>query len=165
MKEEIKLLDFIRSTRFILYVAIATVIALSPNSYFVYHKYCVYLSPFREIFSGLVALIVAASITIFTVRKNLKVALYFAYFEITVSAYYYIIQEGIGWGMVPMFGFCIMLPYSVARYAQEIDVPMDSEPPDINDKWEGVIKDKIESAVNDYMDSNPKKKPSSLFEG
>lgn len=164
MKEEIKLLNFIRSTRFILYVAMTTVIFLTPNSYFVYHKHSVFISPFREIASAGAALIVASAIMIYTLRKNKQVAMYFAYFEVLVSAYYYITMEDIGWGIIPMLGFCLILPYSVAKYAQEIDKPVDSEPPDIDEKWDALIKDKIESAVNSYMDSDPKKKPSTLFE-
>src|SRR6478736_8168944 len=55
MKDNIFLLNFIRSNRFILYVAIFTVLFLSPNTYFVYYSLSIFSSPYREIASGGVA--------------------------------------------------------------------------------------------------------------
>lgn len=121
MKEEIKLLNFIKSSKFILYVAIFTVIFLSPNSYFVYYSLSVFTSPYREIASAGVALIVAASIMIYTLRKNYKMAKYYSWFEVSISAYYYIITIGWDWALIPALSFTIILPISVYHYTKEIE--------------------------------------------
>jgi hypothetical protein len=125
MKEQIALLNFIRSNRFILYVAIFTVIFLSPNTYYVFYSFSVFKSPYREIASAGVAVIVAASIMIYTLRKNFKVAKYYSLFEISISAYYYITMIGWDWGLIPAISFTLMLPISVYYYTKEIDVSID----------------------------------------
>lgn len=125
MKERIKLLDFFRSTRFILYVAIFTVVFLAPNTFYVFRSISVFISPWREIASGGVSVIVAASIMIYTLRKNYEIAKYYSYFEITISAYYYISMLGWSWALIPALSFTIMLPVSVYHYTKEIDVGPD----------------------------------------
>lgn len=143
MKERIWLLNFIRSNRFILYVAIFTVIFLSPNTYYVFYSFSVFLSPYREIASGGVALIVAASIMIYTLRKNRQVAYYYSLFEILISGYYYVKILGWSWDLIPAFGFTFMLPISVYFYSKEIDVDID---------WDGKGMDK-------WLENNPGKRP------
>lgn len=122
MKENIPLLNFIRSNRFILYVAIFTVIFLAPNTYYVFHSFSAFVPPYREIASAGVAMIVAASIMIYTLRKNFRVAKYYSIFEVSISAYYYIDMIGLDWGLIPAFSFTLMLPISVYHYTKEIDV-------------------------------------------
>ncbi len=141
MKESIKLLEFIRSTRFILYVAIATVLFLTPNTYFVFYSLSIFTSPYREIASAGVALIVAASIMIYTLRKNEEMARYYSYFEMTISAYYYISMIGWDWALIPGLGFTIMLPLSVYYYTKEIDVKMELK------------------EMEQYLEDNPKERP------
>lgn len=139
--ERIKLLDFIRSTKFILYVALFTVIFLAPNTYYVFHKLSVFISPWREIASAGVSVIVAASIMIYTLRKNYEVAKYYSYFEMTISSYYYITMLGWSWDLIPGLAFTIMLPISVYHYTKEIDV-------NIN------VKD-----MEEYLERHDKKRP------
>lgn len=146
MKESIPLLNFIRSNKFILYVAIFTVLFLAPNTYYVFHTLSVFASPYREIASAGVSLIVAASIMIYTLRKNFKVARYYSLFEITISAYYYINMIGWDWALIPAFSFTLMLPISVFYYTKEIDVD-------------------IEDTVNKWQDQHPKSRPSEFFTG
>lgn len=122
MKENIPLLNYLKSTRFILWVALFTVLFLAPNTYYVFYSFSVFTTPYREIASGGVALIVAASIMIYTLRKNYKVARYYSFFEITISAYYYINMIGWDWGLIPAFSFTLMLPISVYYYTRELDV-------------------------------------------
>lgn len=148
MKESIPLLDFIRSNKFILYVAIFTVVSLSPTTYFVFYSFSIFISPYREIASGTVALIVASSIMIYTLRKNYRVALYYSWFEVSISAYYYIAMVvGWSWALIPALSFTIMLPISVYHYAKEIDV--DIEPEKID-----------EDELNKWLEENPDKRPS-----
>lgn len=142
MKEHIWLLTFIKSNKFILYVAIFTVIFLAPNTYYVFHDLSVFKSPYRELASAGVSLIVAASIMIYTLRKNFKVAKYYSLFEISISAYYYIMMIGWDWALIPALSFTLMLPVSVYHYTREIDVGIDI---DGMDKW---------------LEENPDKRPS-----
>lgn len=134
MKENIALLNFIRSNKFILYVAIFTVIFLSPNTYYVFYSFSVFKTPYREIASAGVAVIVAASIMIYTLRRNFSVAKYYSLFEISISAYYYITMIGWDWGLIPAMSFTLMLPISVYYYTKEIDVDVDFEDPEMI-KW------------------------------
>lgn len=147
MKEEIPLLNFLKSNRFILFVAIFTVIFLTPNTYFVFYSFSVFISPYREIASAGVATIVAASIMIYTLRKNYKVARYYSLFEISISAYYYITMIGWDWGLIPALSFTLMLPISVYHYTKEIDVEIDYENP----------------ALNKFLEENPTKRPSDFY--
>lgn len=148
MKEQIKLLNFLRSNRFILYVAIFTVIFLAPNTYYVFYSFSVFASPYREIASGGVAAIVAASIMIYTLRKNYTVAQYYSWFEISISAYYYIrMVVGWDWGLVPALSFTLMLPISVYYYTKEIDVDVEDNNPELL-KW---------------LEQNPNKRPSDFY--
>jgi hypothetical protein len=147
MKEEIPLLNFIRSNKFILYVAIFTVIFLSPNTFFVYYSFSDFAPIYREIASAGVSLIVAASILIYTLRKNYKMAKYYSFFEVTISAYYYVTMIGWDWGLIPAIGFTLVLPASVYHYTKEIDV-------DINLQDPAMVK---------YLEENPGKKPSDFY--
>jgi hypothetical protein len=143
MKESIPLLNFLRSNKFILYVAIFTVIFLAPNTFYVFHKFSAFPSPWREIASAGVALIVAASIMIYTLRKNIKVARYYSIFDVTISAYYYINMLGWSWDLIPAMSFALMLPLSVFYYTKEIDVDLTIDP---------------EMAI--WLEKNPQKRPS-----
>lgn len=134
MIENIPLLNFIRSNRFMLYVAMFTVIALAPNTYFVFHAMSVFKPIYREIASAMVALIVASSIMIYTLRKNLRVAMYFSLFEILIGAYYYISTIGLGWALIPAAAFVLIQPVSVYFYAKEINVDIDYNNPDLQ-RW------------------------------
>lgn len=147
MKENIPLLNFLRSNKFILYVAIFTVIVLAPNTYYVFHKLSVFISPYREIVSGGVALLVAASIMIYTLRKNFEVAKYYSMFEVGISAYYYVDMLGYDWRLIPAFMFTLMLPVSVYGYTKEIDV-------DINQDDE---------QMNKWLEANPDKRPTDYY--
>lgn len=155
MKENIGLLNFIRSNRFILYVAIFTVIFLAPNTYYVFYSFSVFISPYREIASGGVAIIVAASIMIYTLRKNFEVARYYSMFEVSISAYYYITMIGWDWGLIPALSFTIMLPVSVFYYTKEIDVEINHDDPGLN-KW---LEDNPNKRPTDYYKENIKLHP------
>jgi hypothetical protein len=147
MKENIRLLDFLRSNRFILYVAIFTVIFLAPNTYYVFYSFSVFISPYREIASAGVSGIVAASIMIYTLRKNFQVAKYYSLFEISISAYYYITMIGWDWGLIPAISFTLMLPVSVYHYTKEIDVGVDYDNQEMQ-KW---------------LEINPNKRPTDYY--
>lgn len=147
MKENIKLLNFLRSNKFILYVAIFTVIFLAPNTYYVFYSFSVFVFPYREIASGGVALIVAASIMIYTLRKNYEVARYYSMFEVSISAYYYITMIGWDWGLIPALSFTVMLPVSVYHYTKEIDVDIDY----------------TDRKMNDWLEKNPDKRPTDYY--
>jgi hypothetical protein len=140
-----KELEVLKSNRFILWVAIFTVIFLAPNSYFVYWTLSVFTSPYREIASAGVAIILAGSIMIYTVRKNIEVAQYLAYFEVMIAAYYYISTIGIDWPLIPGLGFAMILPYTLSQYAKEIDIDVDKRE---------LLK---------FMDNNPKATPEDFF--
>ena len=148
MKEEIPLLDFLKSTRFILYVAMFTVIFLSPNTYYVFHKLSVFTSPYREIASAGVALIVASSIMIYTLRRNFEVARYYSFFEVLISGYYYIDMLGLSWDLVPAMGFTLMLPISVFYYTKEID----------------TSKRFTQQEMDEYLEKNRHKRPTDFLE-
>jgi hypothetical protein len=148
MKERIWLLEKLRSDHFILYVAIFTVLFLTPNTYYVFYELSIFISPYREIASAGVSLIVASSILIYTLRKNLRMAEYYSWFEVSISSYYYITIVGWDWALIPALSFTIVLPVSVYYYAQELgDVTIDYNDPDLI-KW---------------MEENPKKRPSDYY--
>ncbi len=146
MKENIPLLNFIRSNRFILYVAIFTVIFLAPNTYYVFHSFSAFVSPYREIASAGVSMIVAASIMIYTLRRNFRVAKYYSIFEVSISAFYYIDMIGLQWGLIPALSFTLMLPISVYHYTKEIDV--------------GISPDEVDG----FQNQNPEKRRTEFFE-
>ena len=140
----IPLLNFLKSTKFILYVAFFTVLFLAPNTYFVYYLFSRFVSPWREIAGIGVALIVAASVMIFTLRNNRRATLIFAGFEILVSGFYYVEMIGWDWPLIPAMGFTFILPYSVYCYSKEIDNSL--APPN--------------ESLEDWMDRNPGRRPS-----
>lgn len=150
-----KEIEILRSQRFIVWAAMFTVIFLAPNTYFVFYTFSVFISPWREIASGGVALIIASAIMIYTIRKNKAVAMNFALFEVMVAAYYYISTIGLDWALIPALGFAVILPYSVSKYTNEIDVIIDA-PESLAD-----LRQNYDKAVNKFMDRNPNKKPSS----
>lgn len=158
MKEEIPLLNYIRSNKFILYVAIFTVIALSPTTYFVFYSFSIFTSPYREVASAAVAAIVASSIMIYTLRKNYQMAMYYSMFEVTISAYYYIAMVvGWDWALIPALSFALVLPTSVYYYSKEIDVKVD---PVVKEKLVNVTKEELE----EWLERNPDKHPSDYFD-
>lgn len=140
----IPLLTFLKSTKFILYVAFFTVLFLAPNTYFVYHLFSRFTSPWREVAGVGVALIVAASVMIFTLRNNKNATLIFALFEILVSGFYYVEMIGWDWPLIPAIGFTFILPYSVYCYSKEIDAG---------------TRGQYES-LEGWLDNNPGKRPS-----
>jgi hypothetical protein len=113
------MLNKIKTNSFMGWAAIFTVIFLAPNTYYVYHSFSVFPSPYREFASIGVSLIIAASILIYTLRKNFIVAKYYSIFEVCISAYYYIDTIGWDWGLIPAFGFTLILPISVYYYSKE----------------------------------------------
>lgn len=121
MNKENKLLEFLKSNAFILYVALFTVVFQSPNTYYVYHSFSVFASPYREIASAGVAIIVSASIMIYTLRKNFFVAKCYSIFEVGIASYYYIDTIGWQWGLIPAFGIALIIPISVYYYTNEIN--------------------------------------------
>lgn len=145
MKDHIPLLEFLRSTRFILYVAIFTVVFLAPNTYWVFYQLSVFISPYREIASVGVSGVVAASIMIYTLRKNYEVAKYYSYFEMTISAYYYISMLGWDWRLIPALSFTIMLPISVFHYTKEIEVSVEFK------------------EMEKYLEDNPRQRPTDFL--
>lgn len=161
---ELKLLRFLQSDQFILYVAIFTVIFLSPNTYYVYDNLSRLITPYREIASAGAALITSASIMIYTLRKNYAVAEYYAWFEMSISAYYYIETIGFDWPLIPALSFTIMLPLSLKGYSREIK---SSEHITIIEREKEVVIEVVREAVtepeiavnnkivNDIMDINP----------
>jgi len=160
-----KEIQILRSQRFIIYVAMFTVIFLSPNTYFVYYSFSVFTEPWRMIASAGVALIVASAIMLFTVRKNKAVALNFALFEVMVAGYYYIDVLGLSWALIPAFGFALILPYSVSKYTNEIDVDI-APPPVVVAPLEPQTIEELrrdyERRVNEFMDKNPHARPSDI---
>jgi len=151
-----KEIEILRSQRFIVWAAIFTVIFLAPNTYFVFYTFSVFISPWREIASAGVAIIIASAIMIYTIRKNKAVALNFALFEVMVAAYYYISTIGIDWALIPALGFAIILPYSVSKYTNEIDVVVESPPA----QSLAQLREDYDRAVHKFMDKNPTEKPS-----
>lgn len=118
---KIKELELLRSDRFILWVAIATLPLFSSNTYYVYNKISVLNEPYRNIVSLGVALVLASFIMIYTLRKNFTMAKYYSYFEALISAYYYIYTIGYDWALLPAFGFTLILPASLYYCSREID--------------------------------------------
>lgn len=168
---EIKELQVFRSTRFIFYATLFTVIALTPNTYYVFYDLSAFIHPYREIFSAWVALIIAGSIMIYTLRKNAQVAVRFFYFEVTISMYYYIIILGWSWALIPAFGFAFMMPYSLSKYTKELP---DAEPEEPKAKYMQDLRDNApeelkqaqenyEKQINDFMNRNPTKKPNEYW--
>ncbi len=142
-----KELQIIKSNRFILYVAMFTVIFLAPNTYFVYYTLSVFSSGYREVAAAGVSIILASAIMIYTVRKNLTVAKQLAYFEVMIAAYYYISTIGLDWALIPGIGFAAILPYTLSQYAHEIDVDLGARE---------LLK---------FMDENPTKKAEEFISG
>lgn len=124
-----KLINFFRSRQFVLYVALFSVLWLTPNTYYVYVSFSAFESPYKELAGTGVALIVAASIMIYTIRKSEKIAYYYSLFEMSISAYYYIQIIGWDWALIPALSFTVMLPISVKGYTKEIDEDLEVKEP------------------------------------
>jgi len=120
MKNKIAELEHLKSDRFLLWVVIFTLPLLCSNMYYVYNKLSVLPEPWRNRVSLGVALVLAGFIIIYTVRKNYRMAKYFAYFEALISAYYYIVTIGWDWDLLPAFGFTAILPAALFHSAKEI---------------------------------------------
>lgn len=157
-----KLLAYLKSIPFVLYVTLATVLFLTPNTYYVYYSFSVFISPYRELASAGVALIVAASIMIYTLRNNEKVAYYFSLFEIVISAYYYISTIGWDWGLVPGLGFTVMLPLSVYFYTKELEVKEGTE---LHADASELLKKHNEKELINNLSEIPEVKVSSIARG
>jgi hypothetical protein len=128
MKKNHPLVDFLRSQAFVLYVAIFSAIFLAPNTYFVFYHFSAFKPFWRELAALTVSLLIVCSILIYTVRKNHTVANYFAWFEISVSIYYYLVIVGArGWDLIPTLSFALMLPYALKGYSKEIDHFVDED--------------------------------------
>jgi hypothetical protein len=145
-----RLLEFLRSTPFVLYVAIFSVLFLAPNTYYVFYKFCVFNSPFRELASLGVSIIVASSVMIYTLRKNFRMAKFYSLFEVAISAYYYSYTIGTDWDLLPAFCFTLILPISVYYYTLEIDKPLDGN--NEMDSLKDIVNEKS-LALNSLMDS------------
>jgi hypothetical protein len=115
------LLKFLQSNDFALYLAIASVIFLAPNTYFVFHSFSQLAPIFKEIQAGGVCSILSGAILFYTLRKNYDMAKYFCWFEVFISCYYYITLVGWDWNILPAFGFATVLPLSVFYYSKEIE--------------------------------------------
>lgn len=151
-------LQLLKSNRFVLYVALCTVIAIAPNTYFVYYTLSIFSSPYREIFSAWIALVLSFSIMLYTVRKNIEVATYLGYFEVVIAGYYYINKIGFDWPLIPGIGFACILPYTLTQYAKEIEIDTETR---------AKIKFKSDKLSDpellDYMNRNPKSTPEEFF--
>lgn len=172
-----KELELIKSNRTAFYLALFTVCCLAPLTFFVHYSFSQFSQPYKEIVSGMIALIIAGAIMYFTVKINKPVAMNFAYFEVMVATYYYITNLGWSWALIPALGFAVILPYSVAKYTDEIERTLNSEvpgtnkiitseaPQELKDIQEKFNADKkiYEDQVNKFMDKNPDKPPSDFF--
>lgn len=118
--EDIYEIQKIKSDRFLLWISIFASLLLSANTYFVYHEVSRFTDVWREIVSAGVAVILTGFILVYTIRKNLKAAKFFAYFEVLISAYYYIMTIGWDWPLIPAFGFTLILPSSLYYASKEI---------------------------------------------
>ena len=115
------MLNQLKSNSFMGIVAVFTVLFLAPNTFYVYYSFSVFDSPYREIAACGVSIIIASSCMIYTLRKNFKVAKYYTFFEMSISAYYYISTIGWDWGLLPALIFTLILPISVYYYTMEFD--------------------------------------------
>ena len=156
-----RLLLFMQSLPFMFWVAIFTTILLSPNTYFVYYSISQFVSPWREGFSGGVALVLAASIMFYTLRGNIKMASYFAYFEMSISAYYYITWIGLDWALFPALAFTLMLPTSLKWYAKDaIELQAKEEVAEVaTPEPLVVVRPPNEKELNEIMDKHPNFEP------
>lgn len=127
MQEEIRLLNYLRSQRFILYTAIVSVLLLSPYSYYVFCDLSSYSSPYKEVLGILTAVSLSSSILIFLVHKNVRVSKMFARFEIMIALYYYITHIGWSWKLIPAIGFSLIQPWAVSKYTKQIDAEVKPE--------------------------------------
>ena len=94
---------------------------------------------------------------IYTLRKNYKVALYYSWFEVTISAYYYIAMVvGFDWALIPALSFTIMLPISVYYYSKEIDVELPNE--------EQIARERDFKDLEKWLENNPNGRPTEYFQ-
>lgn len=142
------------------WAAIVTVVFLAPNTYYVYHSFSVFQSPYREIASAGVSLIIAGGILIYTLRKNFKVAKYYTLFEVSISTYYYIRTIGFDWGLIPALGFTLILPISVYYYSREFD----NEGEDLKDKYNRLWKRWRETTSDHKIDLEKLHKANALID-
>lgn len=144
-----QLLDYMQSLPFMFWVAMVTTVLLAPNTYFVYYSISQFISPYREIAAAGVALVLSASIMFYTLRGNIKMASYFAWFEMSISAYYYTTWIGLDWGLIPAYSFTLMLPTSLKWYAAEVLVPTEPAEPIV------VVRPPNEQELNTIMNQHP----------
>lgn len=120
-QESKKVINFLKSDNFALMLATGSVLALAPNTYFVFYKLSVLPPVFREIQALFFCIIISGAILFYTIRKNIPVARNFAIFEFGISSCYYIISLGFSWYLVPAFGIAAIMPMSIYFYASEIE--------------------------------------------
>jgi hypothetical protein len=80
-----------------------------------------YAPIWRELASAGVALLVASGILIYTLHGDIKIANYYMWFEISVSAFYYAVSIGWDWWIIPAFSFVFMLPVSLKHYTTKLN--------------------------------------------
>lgn len=127
MKDQITEFKILKSDRFLLWVVLGSLPLLCSNMYYVYHKLSVLPEPWRNRVALGVALVLAGFIILYTVRKNYKMAGYFAWFEAGISAYYYMMTIGWHTDIFPAFGFTFILPAAIYYGAKEIEKKKENE--------------------------------------
>ncbi len=84
--------------------------------------------------------------------------MYLGYFEVGIASYYYINTIGWDWALIPGIGFACILPYTLTKYAHEIEIDTETR---------SAIKFKSDNFSDpdliDYMNNNPNSTPEEFF--
>lgn len=119
-----KILNFLRSKKFGLWLAIITVLVQAAHSTYVFLS----LSSFGELWalihSAVMAIVISGAILFFTLRKKITLAIFFAAFESAINiAYYvkYIIVENQSWWLLAIaLPVAVVLPLTLYYYSEEL---------------------------------------------
>lgn len=119
-----KLLRVIKSNNFGLWLAISTVIIQGAHSAYVFMSLSSFPTAWAYVHSSAMALVISGAILYFTLRNQIKLALFFAVFESMINIAYYIkfiiVEEQSWWLLLIAVPVAIVLPVTLYFYAENI---------------------------------------------
>ena len=114
------MIKYLKSNQFALIVALISILAQLPNTYFVFHSIS-RIEGFWAIAQGLIfAIAIDASLIFYTLRNRKDVAKFFAGIMIAINLLYYWNLAGLSSQFVAGIIVSILIPVSIYYYSEEI---------------------------------------------
>jgi hypothetical protein len=117
------MIEFLRSDKFAVGVAIASVLLQTPHSYYVFQDVSNINNIFGQAQALLFAIVIDLSILFYTVRKNKMLARGGAVVMSILNIYYYYLSSGLGASFIFGIFLSLIIPISVYFYSEELETP------------------------------------------